>query len=92
MYDTLTTPVDSDTVVMVSCAGTIVRVRLAVAVCAGEPESVTLKFSGVLVTGVVGVPLMTPVDAFNDKPAGKAPEVNCHVSAPVPPEAARASE
>ena len=35
-----------------------------IAVCAGEPESVTLKVSGVALTGVEGVPLMSPLDAF----------------------------
>ena len=88
----MTTPVDRDRVVMVSGAGKIVRVRLAEAVCTGEPESVTLKVSGVAVTGVLGVPLIRPVAAFNDKPAGKVPAVNCQVSAPVPPEAPSVTE
>src|ERR1039457_4867599 len=67
-------------------------VRSAVAVCAGDPESVTLKVSGVAVTGAVGMPLINPVDAFSAKPAGKDPAVNCQVKAPVPPVAARLCE
>src|ERR1035441_10803845 len=77
---------------MVRVAGAIVNARLAVEVCAEEPESVTLKLSGVAVTGAVGVPLMTPVDAFRARPFGKVPAVNCHVKAPVPPVAARLCE
>ncbi len=64
---------------MVSAGGAMVRVKFAVAVCAGEPESVTLKLSGVAVTWVVGVPLIKPVDAFSDNPAGSVPAVNCQV-------------
>jgi|NGEPerStandDraft_6_1074524.scaffolds.fasta_scaffold167161_2 hypothetical protein len=77
---------------MVRVAGAIVNARLAVKVCAEEPESVTLKLSGVAVTGAVGVPLMRPVDAFRARPFGKVPAVNCHVKAPVPPVAARLCE
>ena len=60
-----------------------------VAVCAGDPESVTLNVSGVAVTGIVGVPLIVPAVAFSDSPAGRVPAVNCHVKAPVPPLARR---
>ena len=77
---------------MVRVDGTMVRLRFTLALCAGEPESVTLKVSGVAFTAAVGVPLMRPVDAFNDKPFGKAPAVNCHVKAPVPPVAVRLCE
>ncbi len=49
------------------------------AACTGEPESVTLKVSGVALTGAAGVPLISPVDTFNDNPEGKVPAVNCHV-------------
>ncbi len=70
---------------MVRFAGVMVRVRFAVAVCAGELESVTLNVSGVAFTAAVGVPLMRPVEAFSDKPFGRVPAVNCHVKAPDPP-------
>src|ERR1035437_415581 len=63
----------------------MVRVEFTVAVWAGEPESVTLKLSGVPVTGAEGVPVICPVDAFSVNPVGKAPAVNCQVYAPNPP-------
>ena len=79
-YAVPTTPFARDVVVTVSTGGAIVRLKLTLAVCAvGEPESVTLKVSGVAVTGVLGVPLIKPVDAFSDNPAGKVPAVTCHV-------------
>ncbi len=65
-------------------------VRLAVAVCTGELESVTLKVRGVALATALGVPLIKPVDAANERPDGKLPAVNCHVYGPVPPEAASA--
>ena len=80
-----TTAVGRAVVVMVSAAAEMVSVRLTFAVCAGEPESVTLKLSGVAVTAAVGVPPICPVEAFKVKPAGNVPEVNCQVYAPVPP-------
>src|SRR5260370_7526622 len=70
---------------MVGVAGVRVRVRFAVAVRAGEVESVTLKVRGVATTAAVGVPLMRPVVAFSDKPFGSVPAVNVHVKAPDPP-------
>ena len=77
---------------MVRVAGAIVSVRFTVAVCAEDPESVTLNVSGVAVTGVVGVPPISPVEAFSAKPAGNVPAVSCHVKAPVPPVAANVCE
>jgi hypothetical protein len=52
-------------------------VNPVVALRAGEPESVTftLKTND---PGVVGVPVMAPVAAFNDRPAGSEPEVMVH--------------
>lgn len=91
-YTTPTVPLGSDAVVIVSGAGAMVRVRVAVAVCAGDPESVTLKVNEAAVTGKVGVPLMSPLDAFSDNPVGKVPEINCHACAPVPPVAASVCE
>jgi hypothetical protein len=83
-YGVPTAPFGSDAVVMVNWAA-MVSVRFAVAVCAGDPESVALKVSGVAPAVAVGVPLIRPVDAFSVNPAGKVPEVNCQVTAPVPP-------
>jgi hypothetical protein len=58
-----------------SVTGVIVRAKLTDLVCAGLPESVTLKVSGVLLTAVDGVPVMAPVEALRLKPAGKVPLV-----------------
>jgi len=55
------------------------RVRFTDRVKAGLLESVTLKVSGVLVTGAVGVPVMAPVVAFRVKPIGRVPLVSDQV-------------
>ena len=47
---------------------------LAVAVVAGEPESVT-RIVKVKVPGAVGVPEIVPLVADNVSPAGSAPEL-----------------
>jgi len=61
-------------------AAEMVSVRVPVVVCAvGVLESVTSKVSGVELIAVVGVPLITPVDAVNDKPAGNVPEASDQV-------------
>ena len=54
----------------------IVSVRLALFVEAGELESFTKNVSGIAVAAAVGVPLMTPVDALSNRPAGSAPLVS----------------
>lgn len=77
-YGVLTTPLGNEVVVIVSCVATV-RVRLAVAVCAGEPVSVTLKLRGVAVTPAVGVPSSCPVVPLRVIPAGSEPEVNCQL-------------
>ena len=61
---------------MVSAGAAIVSVKAAVAVWADEAESVTLNVSGVEVIGVAGVPLISPVVAVSDSPAGSVPTVN----------------
>jgi hypothetical protein len=38
------------------------------------------------VPALVGVPLMTPVDAFSERPAGNAPAVSAKVMGAVPPD------
>lgn len=40
----------------------------------------------------VGVPPITPVAEFSERPAGNAPEVTCQLRAPSPPLAASVSE
>ena len=59
--------------------GTTVNERMTVAVCGvGELESVTLKLKE-LVPLLVGVPVISPVCEFKDKPGGREPESSCHV-------------
>ena len=59
---------------MTGVAGMIVSVRFTLAVSAGELESVTLNVSGVLLMASEGVPLISPVVAFSDKPVGSVPD------------------
>ncbi len=65
--------------VMTNVAGWMVKVKFRLAVCTGEPESATLNVSGTLATGVLGVPLIRPLAPFKLNPAGRVPEVNCHM-------------
>jgi hypothetical protein len=51
---------------------------------AGLPESVTWKVR-LAVPGVVGVPVIAPVDEFRLRPAGRVPEVTLHVNGETPP-------
>src|SRR5260370_4878394 len=74
-YATPTCPFGSDVLVMVSVAAVVVSVSAAVAFCAGVLESLTLKLSAAPDTAVVGVPVMAPVAAFSDNPAGTVPRV-----------------
>ena len=78
-YATPAWPFGREAVVMVSVAGAIVRERFALAVCAGDAESVTLKVNGVAVTGDAGVQLISPLDAFRVRPVDNVPAVNCQV-------------
>jgi hypothetical protein len=78
-YAVPTWPLDSDAVVIVRVAEAIVSVGLTVVVCAGEPESVTLKVSAVALAAAAGVPLISPVEEFNVKPPGNVPDVSVHV-------------
>ena len=65
--------------VMVSVAAVTVRGNVTLALCAGVPESVALKVSEVADAVAVGVPVMAPVAAFSDSPAGKVPAVSAQV-------------
>jgi hypothetical protein len=67
-----------------------VMLRLAVAVCAGELESVTLTVNEE-VPAVVGVPLITP-EVLSVRPAGNEPELTDQVYGVVPPLAATVAE
>jgi hypothetical protein len=75
----LISPLGRDLVVIDREAGVTLRVRFTDRVKAGLLESVTLKVSGVLVTGAVGVPVMAPVVAFRVKPIGRVPLVSDQV-------------
>jgi hypothetical protein len=88
LYATLICPLGKEVVVIVKVAGAIVSVRFTVFVCFGLPESCTWNVSGELLTAAVGVPVMAPVEAFNDSPAGRVPLVTDHVNGMVPPVAA----
>jgi hypothetical protein len=71
-------PLGSLVVVMasgVTPAAVIVRLSEADLVCAGLPESVTVKVSAVALAVAVGVPAMAPVEAFRASPAGSVPLV-----------------
>ena len=73
-----------DDVVICRGGGTMVIERVAVAVCCGVPESFTVTLA-LLVAATVGVPLITPVLALIDNPAGRP--VADHVYDVTPPEA-----
>jgi hypothetical protein len=73
-----TCPFGKDVVVITGPAAVTVSESVAELLCAGCPESVTLKVSDAALTTAVGVPLMTPlVDKLS--PAGSVPLVNDHV-------------
>jgi hypothetical protein len=70
LYATFLVPEGSgDGVVIVNCELMVIA-RLADAVCCGLPESLTVTLA-VLVPAVVGVPLIAPLVALIDNPAGR---------------------
>jgi hypothetical protein len=77
-YATPALPLLSAVVVIVSTELVDVIVMVAKALCGGTPESVTLNVR-LAVPAADGVPLITPVAAFNVKPDGRIPETDCHV-------------
>jgi len=90
-YGEFTAPSGKAVVVMARGPAPTAKLKVRDAVCAGEPESVTLKVSEAE-PGAVGVPLIAPDGGFRFSPAGSVPAVNCHVYAPVPPVAAKTCE
>ena len=64
-------------------AGLIVKLKVFVAVCGVEQESVT-RIWGLKEPEVLGVPEIRPPDE-SDTPVGNAPETNDQLSDPVPP-------
>lgn len=73
LYAEPTFPLGREAVVIAKVAGVIVSERILGVLCGGVLLSVTLNVSESLVAGEEGVPLITPVDAFSDNPAGKVP-------------------
>ena len=86
----MTVPASSEVVVMDNAVPVTVMERLAVAVVAGLPESVTftVKFD---VPAFVGLPEITPA-LDRDNPVGKVPDEIVHEYGEVPPVAARVAE
>jgi hypothetical protein len=66
----------------------MVKVRLNDVLRTGLLESLSLNVSVVFVAGAVGVPLIAPVEASSDSPAGRVPLVSDHLYGLVPPVAA----
>jgi hypothetical protein len=93
LYAWFGTPPGSAVVLIARAAPacTTKRVTVALAVCAGEPASLTdtpnEKFPF-----PVGFPEMIPVEATRLRPAGRLPELIDHVYDPVPPVACSAVE
>jgi len=71
--------------VVIRRGGLTIMERLAVAVCTGLLESVTITVK-VKVPWVEGFPEITPVVAFRVRPGGRAPELMENVRGAVPPE------
>jgi len=67
------------------------KLKLVLAVCAGELESVTLTVNED-VPEAVGVPLICPVEAFSVSPPGSKPLAIAQVYGVLPPLAARDAE
>ena len=63
------------------------RALVAVAPLASVTWAVKLE-----VPVAVGVPLITPVEEFKDRPAGRLPTVTAHVNGEVPPLTERVCE
>jgi hypothetical protein len=71
----LTTPLGSDAVVIDSACG-VVKIEIVKGVSTtpdGEDASCNRNI-GVVVSRAVGVPVIVPVVAFNERPAGRAGE------------------
>ena len=62
-----------------SVAALMAMLRFALAVFAGDSESVTVTVKLMVPTcGPVGVPVIAPVDALSESPEGKLPVVIAH--------------
>jgi len=90
LYAVPTCPLGSAVVEIPIVAGVTVIAKFADFVKGVALESVTLKVRGVLVTAVVGVPVIRP-EALIDNPAGSVPLVSVQLYGVVPPVAASAA-
>jgi hypothetical protein len=84
----MTTPARVGDTIKVIVDGEILSATLKFFVWTGTLESVTENVSGVALADAVGVPVIAPETAFNDRPAGNAPEVSFQLYGVVPPVAA----
>ena len=91
-YTTPTCPLGSDVVLIPRPGGRIAIESVTLFVCAGLPESVTWKVTDVPFIATVGVPLIAPLEAFKDNPAGSVPDVSDHICGGVPPVATSVAE
>jgi hypothetical protein len=73
LYAVPAVPCGSDAVAIMSGDGAMVRVRVEVVECGGLLESASVKVSARLDLASEGVPLIAPVEAFNERPPGSAP-------------------
>ena len=64
---------------MRSVEAVTVSASVTLTLCAGALESVTLKVSEVAEAVALGVPVMAPVAALSDSPAGKVPTVSAQL-------------
>src|SRR5215469_5381049 len=78
--------------VTVMLAGLMVIGSVVLLLCAGLPESLTVKVSAVPAAVAVGVPAIVPVAAASVRPAGRLPLLSAQESGAVPPLAVSAAE
>src|SRR6202007_137924 len=69
---------------VIETGGTMVMVKVRVAVCCATPVSMTCAINGKL-PARVGVPVIAPDAAFNCRPGGSEPEVIVQLRAPALP-------
>lgn len=83
-------PAGRELVVTVRVVALIAMLRFALAVFAGDSESVTVTLKLMVPTcGPVGVPVIAPVDALRESPEGKLPLVTAHEYVVMPPVACK---
>jgi hypothetical protein len=73
-------------------AGLMVIGSVVLLLCAGLPESLTVKVSAVAAVVIVGVPAIAPVAAASVRPAGSVPLLSAQESGAVPPLAVSVAE